>query len=522
MKTIQELNLGFSDAQNYTQRKNKNMFSSIFVKNKYLEELINPSRYFLIGEKGTGKTAYAAYLNNGEYKDCISYLKFIQTTDYEKFHTLKEAHHLEISDYTEIWKTIILMLLCKSISGKENIIKPIAKKSISDINKAIDDYYQNAFSPEILYALKMIDQSEAAVKIVSKYLEGSLSTSNAIESSETKWQMNLYYIAKQFCDVISNVKLNKNVILLIDGIDVRPPQFPYKDYIECIKGLENACWLLNTSTFSNVRDSKFQFKVVLLLRPDIFHALNLQNSTNKLRDNSVYLDWNTTYSDYLYSPLYSVGQNLLSFGQNQTVDDIWEEYFTWKKPTTKDTREYDTAFMAFLKISLSRPRDIQVILQQLQTIMIDKKMGSFQKFSQACFDSDRFQNEYSEYFMSSLQDQLSFYCSPDHFRFFKRFFDYFENASFTYEEYKINYEKFIDYLLMNVDDIPEIYNDEKDFLQLLYNCNLITAVEGDGEYFHFSYREKSLSNINPAVLIDTNTTYRFHYGIYKKTKMGRY
>ena len=69
MKKIGELNLGFSDAQNYARRDNKKMFNDIFVKNYFLEKIINPNTYFLIGEKGTGKTAYSVYLKNNNYKE---------------------------------------------------------------------------------------------------------------------------------------------------------------------------------------------------------------------------------------------------------------------------------------------------------------------------------------------------------------------------------------------------------------------------------------------------------------------
>ena len=34
--------------------------------------------------------------------------------------------------------------------------------------------------------------------------------------------------------------------------------------------------------------------------------------------------------------------------------------------------------------------------------------------------------------------------------------------------------------------------------------------------------EKSSTNIAPQVLIGKNITYRFHYGLYKKAKMGRF
>ena len=105
-------------------------------------------------------------------------------------------------------------------------------------------------------------------------------------------------------------------------------------------------------------------RIVLLLRPDIYNSLNLQNATTKLLDNAVFLDWRTTYQDYKTSYLYKVGLKLLAYNQTVADDvDIWDEYFDWKIPSTSKERDYDTAFMAFLKISLSRPRDILVILQ---------------------------------------------------------------------------------------------------------------------------------------------------------------
>ena len=104
MKTIQDLYLGFSDATNYSQRGNKEAFNSIFVKNHFLEQVLEPSRYFLIGEKGTGKTAYATFLSNSEYKNNKAKNIYISATDYEKFYKLKSKNNLELTDYEGIWK----------------------------------------------------------------------------------------------------------------------------------------------------------------------------------------------------------------------------------------------------------------------------------------------------------------------------------------------------------------------------------------------------------------------------------
>ena len=165
-KSIADLNLGFSDAQNYMLRSNKQMLSEVFVKNAYLAKLLQPNVYYLIGEKGTGKTAYAAFLSNNEYKNNKSVLKYISGTDYEKFYELKKRNHVDISGYVDIWKTILLLLLAKSVADHDKIVSLFTKNNLPDLMQAIDEYYNKAFAPEIVNALKIVDNSEFAAKLV--------------------------------------------------------------------------------------------------------------------------------------------------------------------------------------------------------------------------------------------------------------------------------------------------------------------------------------------------------------------
>lgn len=523
MKSIKDLNLGFSDAQNYMQRANKQMFSDIFVKNDYLEDLLNSNVYFLIGEKGTGKTAYATFLNNSEYKGNKTVLRFINGTDYEKFYQLKKTGKIDMSGYVDVWKTILLLLLSQFITESDKMITPFSKNTLPELSKAIDEYYNKAFSPEIINALKITDKSALAAKLFCRYAEAGEEISNTAEFTEQRMQMNLYYICQKLIDALKETKLRKNITLCIDGIDIRPSQIPYNDYLECIRGLANACWILNTEIFSNIKDTKGQLRVVLLLRPDIYNSLDLQNSANKIMDNSVFLEWRTTYVAYKSSFLYTMANSLLGYDQPEYKGkEIWEKYFDWKIPSTTERRKYDTAFMECLKISLSRPRDIQYILKILQSLMKRNNMGSRETFDYGVYKSDEFQNQYSEYFLSSLKDQLSFYYSEEDFKHFKKFFDFFTEPQFTFEDYLDSYEKYIEYILNNADELPEFVDDPKKFLQLLYDCNIVAAIEKNGQYFHFSYREKDATNVAPEVLYGPEYSYRFHYGLYKKNNMGRF
>ena len=135
-KSIESLNLGFSDAQNYTQRGNKQILSEVFVKNAYLTKLLLPNVYYLIGEKGTGKTAYAAFLSNNEYNNNKSILKYISGTDYEKFYELKKRNQIDISGYVDIWKTILLLLLAKSVTGNDKVVSVFSKNNLSKLMQA--------------------------------------------------------------------------------------------------------------------------------------------------------------------------------------------------------------------------------------------------------------------------------------------------------------------------------------------------------------------------------------------------
>ena len=533
LNKICDLNLGFSDAQNYGQKSNKEMFNEIFVKNVFLESILEKQRYFLIGEKGTGKTAYATYLSNNNYKNNISYTQYLSATDYEKFYTMKKRKKLSITDYPDIWKVILLLSLSKFLVDNKQHMSFISKRfDILCLIKAIDNYYLNAFSPEFDKAIKVVSESDKVAKLlINEVAEIGVNNGSKVESTEIGMQTYLLFLERQFMNAIDGVSLKTNIIMFVDGIDVRPGDMPYEDYMHCIKGLANAAWYLNTDFFQNIKGSVGRIKIVLLLRPDIYSSLNLQNSANKLMDNAVFLDWRTTYKEYKDSFLYKLASKLLLYKQcnldelEQMENVIVEKYFDWKLTPTSKSRKFDTAFMAFLRISLSRPRDISVIFQYIRKVMLQRNMGEYRKFSSKCFESDVFQNMYSEYFLTSLKDQLSFYYSEKDYANFLKFIRMFDNAEFSYEIFEKNYMSFIKntFKEQNV-NIPEFFDEPQKLLQLLYDANMIASIKSDinGKYFAFSYREKNSFNISPEVLMGNNILYRFHYGMYKKNKFGRF
>lgn len=529
MLSIPELNFGFNDAENYKRREDKSLLSSVFVRIQELDELCKTNTFFLIGEKGTGKTASAVYLANSDYKETLSSIKYLRETDYQKFVQMKKREHLVLSDYIDIWKVILYLLIAKEVSKKEpnSLLHPKEIKFRS-INSAIDAYYKNAFSPEIVTAINFVEKSKLAAEYVFGSLKANGEAGEDISFSESQFQINLLYIRKKFEEGFNVLKFNrKNHILFIDGIDIRPAHIPFDDYLECVKGLANAVWDINNDIFPELTKSKRFLKVVLLVRPDIFDSIGLQNRNNKIKDNSVLLNWTTTYKDYKNSKLFEMAGQILGSQQKPkcTPEIAWQHYF----PYTFENESFDKAiidtnpaFIGFLRYSLYRPRDIVTMLSILKENFIEKKQDHKRVFEEKDFFNSDFTRKYSEYLLGEIKDQISFYYTDDEYQLFLKFFDYLQGKSeFTYFEYISAYSEFVKFLQSNSIVKPKFSESPDAFLQFLYELNVIFFLEkrDGGTFVRICLRERNPTNLFPKV--QTHQTYKVHYGLTEQLNLGQ-
>lgn len=524
MKPFSELNLGFADAINYSKRENKGLLAKFFIHNKELDALLSSNIYFLVGDKGTGKTAYSIFLSNNEYKNTLSQLYPISETEYTKFITLKKQRHLTLSDYTNIWKVLLLLLMSQQIEKGENILSDIRNyREYTNLRKGIDQFYNHAFSPEIITALNMVENVEGAVKVMLGTCETGINYNTGYEREGQTFQLNLLNLEQTFKNTLKKVKLSKDHLLFIDGIDIRPRGIDYEDYLECVKGLANATWQLDNDFFANIKDSKGRMRVVLLLRPDIFARLGLQNQNNKMRDNCVLLDWKTNYPQYRKSGIFSLADRILSVQQenSNSLGECWDYYFPFKN-TNKEGKE-DDSFISFLRFSMFRPRDIITLMKILQNHINSECNRQFAFVTANDFDDTLIRASYSDYLLGEIKDYLEFYHTEEDYRLFLKFFEYLNGKStFTYEEYMTAYNEYADYIERNKIVPAEQFSASDKFLQFLYDLNVICYLvntEDNDSMIHWSFREKSYSNFNPAV--KEGVKYRIHYGLQKALDTGK-
>lgn len=478
--------------------------------------------YFLLGDKGTGKTAYAVYLANNQYKENVATINHMRETEYLKFISLKNDKHLVLSDYASIWKVIIYLLIAESITEKEigkSVFGNVSR--FRNLRKAIKTFYKDAFSPEIITAMSFVEDHKVSAQILSQFGGAGGEHTTGLSFTESKFQTNLLYIERQFEEALNTIKLAENHILFIDSIDVRPASVAYNEYLDCVKGLANAVWSVNNDFFARIRDSRGRLRAVLLARPDIFNSLGLQNQNNKIRDNSVLLDWRTTYPAYRSSAIFCLADKLLGAQQDHELEpgEAWDYYFPYK--VARGIKS-DASFTSFLRFSLGRPRDIINMLIILQENFVEKRKPNNEVFSQLDFDHVDFRRKYADYMLGEIKDYLSFYYSPSDYEIFLKFFEYLRGSpGFTYEEYLSAYRNFMAYVKLNAVTCAAFFESADSFLQFLYELSIICYVEEtDFESFlRWCYRERSYANISPKV--KTGLRYEIHYGLGKALNVGR-
>lgn len=512
MKPISELQQIKGDAYEYynTSSQLDNLFEKIFLVDEIMDEIKSPDKYFIIGEKGSGKTAYAVYLSNHPSADLKSKIKLVENTVYDKFVTMKQNKSLDMSTYKDVWINMIYLILCEEI---RNLIQsnPLKYRHYMSLTKAIEKFYSSAFKPEFINALEFVDKSNASVNTMIENgvfsLGGNAEEEFTQKYVEQSYQLSLMKLKDGFEKALQPLNIHNKFILFIDGIDARPAHISNKEYIDCLKGLVNAVITLNSSFLKGLG-----IKIALLIRPDILYNMSIHNMNQKIRDNSVLLRWVTTYKNYRESKLFTIADNYLSKQQDKPYERgvCWNSYFPYKIRNKYNKRLgrhlSDDSFVGLLRYSLYKPRDILTMLNEFVSVGtgVSFKYGDFNNII----------SNYSEYLKGELKDYMLIYMSEEDYSNFYNFFELFNNVKFSYDEFVEIHRKFLKSLKELNREIPYKMETPAETLQLLYDSNIICYEEQVYKFgkslniMSWSYKERNYANIQPEV--KRKGTYRFH------------
>jgi len=515
MIPINEIVIAKADAINYYKSGDKEFLRKIYFDDERFKEILKKEIYFLLGDKGTGKTAYAVNRANNETEKVKAILKFTNETDFKKFIRLIKEDKINVSDFVSVWKVILLLIVSQEI--RSNIHENYFSKFflLSKIDKAINLYYSSAFAPEITNAIEIIDKADLFLDILKQVKYRGEKTQKVERSG---MQVNLFEIENEFKKALKDISLKKNFILFIDGTDQVPLDIRRADYVECLRGLANAIWDLNRFIFPDlVSDNEFYLKIVLLIRPDIFSIIRFHNANAKLKDNSVILNWVTRESHWKNSRLFRMADNLfasqqkskyaLGYSWNEYCDEDFQIQFAGKFVK-------QPSFVAIMKRTFLRPRDIFALLDIMHRECINNHSAKIT--SQTFNDS---QVKFSRYLLGEIKDQFNFFYTDEDWQILMDFFKYFDGKiRFDYEYFLNCYTRFLNDF---PSDNPDIFDTPEILLQELYSYNFLCYIEDayDEDFYKWSYKEKNYTNLNP--LVDYESEYMFHIGLIKAIGLGK-
>ncbi|HCI3927423.1 TPA: hypothetical protein NO317_006799, partial [Pseudomonas aeruginosa] len=307
-----------------------------------------------------------------------------------------------------------------------------------EVEEALKKWNRSSLNPEIDSALESLKSLTAGVDVGRDPLKVSGAGTMEMSTKTEEIKHHLLENETNLKEAIGSLSLNNNHIVFIDGIDFRPSSVSYREYMDCIKGLGEAAWQLNTEFFNGIRDSRGRIKIVLLVRPDVFHSLNIYNSNSRIQDNTVFLSWCTTEINASSSPLFEVVGKFLASqnGSNVSARDAWCNYFS-------DHSDHLDIFKKFLRGSFQKPRDFLTFIKILRALHLSKGLGGQTQFSPRLINDPSFTSDSSDYLLGEVRNYAAFYMTPEDFGCYLKFFQFLDGKSkFSFAEFSSYFKSF--------------------------------------------------------------------------------
>ncbi len=504
MKKIEELSKVKGDAFDYySKAADTGLFEKIFIVDEVLANIKKADAYFLIGEKGSGKTAYSVYISRNEKADIDSSIVLVQNTLYQKFINMKQQKMLGLSEMKDVWINLLYLILAERLKllYAKRLLGGLKTRGLT---KAIEEFYSNAFKPELVNAFEFVDNASSSINAMINAGVFSMEGSGGIQQQkkyvEQSYQISLMKIRDGFEKTFEEFSLSRPYILFVDGVDARPSEIESSVYFDCISSLINAVLEINSTVLAEKH-----IKIMPLMRPDVMYRLSVHNMNQKLRENTVLLTWETTYRDYVRSKLFKIADNYFSKQQDKVYEfeQCWNHYFPYSVKSRRGTD--DNPFIEFLRYSTYKPRDVLTMLNE----MVEATRGD--SFSKQDFLS--MLANYSHYVEGELKDYLLIYMSDDNFADFRGFFVNFAgHRDFDYDFFKRTHLAYIKYLHELGRPVPPGMSTAQEALQLLYDANIIGYKEMRNSFrMYWSYKERSYANMRPPVKLGGNYVFHLAY-----------
>lgn len=241
-----------------------------------LSELESGAKHFVIGRKGTGKTAICEYFQSKCEYNCFTTKLSFKEFPFNILYELEDHNFTRPSQYISLWKYLIYNSILKMMSQNFEIDAQIRAK--------LTEIYPDEPLTQMQRAVKRWTSREVGMQIIG--VGGNISSEYDIRDRDQSW----YELIPVMEDIISRYGGEASYYVVFDELDE-----DYRSYWQ-EEAREKYVALL-TSLFKAVSNIKRSFKnsprnilPIVFLRDDIYQILSDPDG-NKWEDDKVYLRW---------------------------------------------------------------------------------------------------------------------------------------------------------------------------------------------------------------------------------------
>jgi len=354
-----------------------------FYHTRIVNRILKGQKLYLIGRKGTGKTAISEYLNSIKEHDYFSQKLTFKNFPFNKLYDLDDKGFNTPNQYITLWKYVIYSTVCQLMIKNEAI-------DLETRNKL-----EKLFNDDIKSALASAVERWTGFRFDVKILGSGFGVGGNKESiNDTENWIDRVTILENF--ILQHIQKEKYIIMF-DELDE-----DYKDMLEREKNLQYTQLL--TSLFKAVQDirAKFQeynFFPIIFLRDDIYDILQDPDKT-KWIDYKADLEWNESSIKQMLA--FRLSKALNKNGDIESFDIVWKKLFDRGDVKYGNQQlKRIPPFQYITRSSLLRPRDYIRYLQVCSEKALEKDMIKIKP--SLVNEADM---TFSNYLRSELEDEI--------------------------------------------------------------------------------------------------------------------
>ena len=312
---------------------------------KELERIIAGKRSYVIGRKGTGKTAISQFIGGFADPNIFTEKLSFKHFPFNELYGLKNAGYTAPNQYITMWKYIIYSYICKMMARNEAISNDVqlalktlyAPEPVNSLQRWIKKWTANDFSLQVLGTGGKIGLKESTVS------DSWISRVDTLESVIAEYiDDSAYYVVFDELD-----EDYKNIT----------DKSQYESYTHLLTGLFKAVQDIK-STF---KESRFRIFPIIFLRDDIYSVLTDADKT-KWDDFKIDLEWDKSKIRELVA--FRISRAMSADGPLLPFDSAWKQLFDLRPVETGHRQSSRMSAFDFMARSTHlRPRDFTKYIQ---------------------------------------------------------------------------------------------------------------------------------------------------------------